>query len=195
MKKNIGLILSLLVIEPLFQEFGVQLPVFTEIMLLIALFLGIILTGTKHAYHYALRSNNALTLNRRQQFVIGRLELHSTQVWYEFSLFALLILAGVDPLKVIGVQFLARVPFQGVINWGVGKPFIDKNEPRVYAITRNRYFSGIQNFFRKIANLPPVYPVATIHVKKFLPGYWSLLKPVIGIILIYISFKLSGTYA
>ena len=174
----------MIVAEIVFLIRDVRLSPSTEASLMVLLFLLIVLTGSKHAFHYAsgpmLQPMNSLRLRIYKHF-----EIHVTQRWLEFGSFILLVLAGVEPFKVLGTQFLARIPFQGLINWGSGKPFIDKDESKTYTYVRGRYFLRLRNKIRKLFGKSLIiYDTTPVMVKKFLPGYKSLWKIVFGVVLI-----------
>lgn len=154
-----------------------------ELGLLALVFAIIVLTGMKHAWVYVKDAGSYRSdakaieyihgpyagskirtkwLSENESWVYHNLEIHNTQWIGEYVVFALAMLSGASPLRVLGVQFLARLLFQGYINWGSGKPFIDMNE-------QGEWGHGEK-------------------VTKFLPGRWSLLKPVIGVACIGASF-------
>lgn len=170
-------IVAWIVVEAMSIGFWYSQPVGAETILLVLLALLIVLSASKHAYHYAFKRRayikpdmKRLDPDARVDFVLNHFELHRTQRWYEFLLFGMLILAGCDPFRVLGAQFIARVPFQGLINWSVGKPFVDKDEPKTYTVTKPDGSKEVVN--------------------KFFPGRRSLLKPVFGAALIWVSLWL-----
>jgi hypothetical protein len=125
-------------------------------------FFVVLWTGSKHAYHYSQRTGRTVPLGR-PGWVARNLELHSTQMWGEWTLYALIWMAGVPALAILGCQFVARIPFQGFINWSIGHRFVDPHEATFWTIgDRKRY--------------------------KFLPGNLSLWKIPIGIALIAAAF-------
>lgn len=145
----------------------VSIPVLPEIGLLALVFAAIVWTGMKHGWIYSQPGGQHYDrdigwIHRGQDFVYHKLEIHNTQWIGEYVIFAIAMLGGASPLRVLGAQFLARLIFQGYINWGSGKPFIDLNE------------HGEWGHGKKVT--------------KFLPGRWSLMKPVIGVACIAASF-------
>lgn len=127
-------------------------------------FFVIVWTGSKHAYHYSQRTGaQVVPVDPRMAWVSKNLELHLTQMWGEWAFYALLWMCGVPALAILGTQFLARIPFQGFINWSIGHRFVDPHEASYWTIgTAKRW--------------------------KVLPGNASLLKIPIGVLLIIAAF-------
>lgn len=136
----------------------------TVLLLVLEAFV-IVWTGAKHAYHYSQRTRAHYEPLGRIGWVARNFENHLTQMWGEYVLFALLWFIGVPAFAILGAQFVARIPFQGLINWSTGAAFVDAGEaPHWYVRGAKRW--------------------------KVLPGTWSLAKIPIGCVLIYLGFVL-----
>ena len=82
---------------------------------IICLWLSVLTNATEHGFIY-------------DSGHLANLDLHAVDAVQEYAYYGLFLLAGINVVLALGASMVVRPAFQGIINWSVGRNFLDATE-------------------------------------------------------------------